>query len=84
VSPGTSIIVNGVVFALSTGRSAAGGGVPAVLHAYDGMTGKALWNSQNAMTAAAADGSFWSALGQAYVGTSDGALYAFGFLDERR
>jgi hypothetical protein len=32
----------------------------------------------------ASSGSFWSAMGQAYVGTHDGTLYAFGFLDERR
>ena len=84
-SPATPIIVNGVVFALSTGRSAgAAAGTPAVLHAYDGMSGKALWNSQKVMTASAAEGSFWSALSQAYVGTTDGTLYAFGFLDERR
>ena len=80
------MIVNGVVFALSTGRPAAasGRGSAAVLHAYDGATGKALWNSGKTMTAFASPGSFWSALGQTYVGTHDGTLYAFGFLDERR
>ena len=72
--------MNGVVFALSTGQAAS----PAVLHAYDGASGKALWNSQRAMTTAAAKGSFWSALSQAYVGGTDGTVYAFGFLDERR
>jgi outer membrane protein assembly factor BamB len=100
-SPATPIIVNGVVFALSTGRSpvpvvrgdgAPGGrgsasadrGMPAVLYAYDGASGQALWNSGASMTTAASPGSFWSAMGQAYVGTSDGTVYAFGFLDERR
>ncbi len=85
-TPATPIIVNGVVFALSTGRPAAatGKGTPAVLHAYDGATGKPLWNSQKAMTTFASPGSFWSAMGQVYVGTHDGTLYAFGFLDERR
>jgi hypothetical protein len=84
VSPGTPIIVNGVVFALATGRTAAGAGSPAVLHAYDGATGKSFWSSGKSMTSAAAERSFWAAMGQAYVGTNDGTVYAFGFLDERR
>jgi len=82
--PATPIIVNGVVFALESGRSAAGAATPAVLHAYEGKTGKELWTSGKTMTAAAAPGSFWSAFGQIYVGTTDGTLYAFGFNDERR
>ena len=85
-SPATPIIVNGVVFALSTGRPAAAGrtGSPAVLFAHDGLSGKALWNSGKSMTASASPGSFWSALSQVYVGADDGTVYAFGFLDERR
>ena len=85
-TPATPVIVNGVVFALSTGRpaTATGQGTAAVLHAYDAVTGKALWNSQKAITSFASPGSFWSAFGQTYVGTHDGKLYAFGFLDERR
>jgi hypothetical protein len=100
-TPATPIIVNGVVFALSTGRSAAlavspgaspgaGGGAGAaasagaVLYAYDGASGKALWNSGASMATPASLSSFWSAMGQAYVGTQDGTVYAFGFLDERR
>jgi hypothetical protein len=81
--PATPIIVNGVVFALATGQSGSRPS-PAMLHAYEGVTGKALWNSERTMTAAASAGSFWSATGQAYVGTQDGTIYAFGFLDERR
>jgi hypothetical protein len=80
VSPATPIVVNGVVFGLARGRAAS----PAVLHALDGKTGKQLWTSGRAMKAAAAPDSFWSALSQVYVGTTDGNLYAFGFLDERR
>ena len=85
-SPATPIIVNGVVFSLSSGRSAAAGrrGSPAVLYAHDGVSGKALWNSGKSMTASASPGSFWSALSQVYVGAEDGTIYAFGFLDERR
>lgn len=85
-APETPIVVNGVVFALATGRpaTAAGRGTPAVLHAFEGTTGKALWNSKTSMTTFASPGSFWSALSQIYVGTNDGTLHAFGFLDERR
>jgi outer membrane protein assembly factor BamB len=85
-SPATPIIVNGVVFALSSGRSAAAGraGSPAVLFAHDGLSGKALWNSGKSMTVSASPGSFWSALSQVYIGADDGTVYAFGFLDERR
>jgi len=85
-TPATSIIVNGVVFALSTGRPAAVGGTgsPAVLYAYDGVSGKVLWNSGTSMTTFASPGSYWSALSQVYVGTNDGTVHAFGFLDERR
>ena len=85
-SPATPLIVNGVVFTLATGvsASAAGKGGAAVLHAYDGVSGKRLWESGKGMTTAASPGSFWSGLGQVYVGTRDGALHAFGFEDERR
>jgi outer membrane protein assembly factor BamB len=76
-SPSTPIVVNDVVFVLERGNTA-------VLHAYEGTTGKELWTSGKTMTAAAAPGSFWSAFGQVYVGTLDGTLYAFGFTDERR
>jgi len=84
-TPATPIIVNGVVFALSTGRSAAGrAGSTAVLYAYDGLSGKALWNSGKSMTGVASPGSYWSALSQVYVGAEDGTVYAFGFADDRR
>lgn len=83
VSPATPLIVNGVVFTLATG-AAAGRGGPAVLHAYDGATGKRLWTSGKAMSTPASPGSMWSGLGQIYVGMQDGTLHAFGFNDERR
>jgi hypothetical protein len=81
----TPLVVNGVVLALSTGVPATPGGrgTPAILHAYDGATGKALWNSGKAMTTFASPGSLWTGLGQIYVGAHSGALYAFGFDDER-
>jgi hypothetical protein len=85
-TPATPLIVNGVVFTLSTGLPDAPGGQGrgAILHAYDGATGKRLWNSGKSMTTFASPGSLWSGLGQIYVGTQDGTLYAFGFNDERR
>jgi hypothetical protein len=85
VSPATPLIVNGVVFTLATGAATGTGrGTAAVLYAYDGATGKPLWNSGKAMTTPASPGSLWSGLGQVYVGMQDGTLYAFGFNDERR
>ena len=85
-SPGTPVIVNGVVFALGTGLPSAGSGrgTAAVLHAYDGTTGRRLWTSGKTMTTSASPGSLWSSLGQIYVGMQDGTLHAFGFNDERR
>ena len=74
-APATPVVVNGVVFTLSK---------PAVLQAFDGKTGKALYTSQKTMTSASSPRSFWSAMGQVYVGSNDGTLYAFGFVDERR
>ena len=84
-APAAPIIVNGVVFALATGAPQAptGSGSRAVLHAYDGATGKRLWNSGAAMAGFASSGSFWSGLGQVYIGAHDGTVYAFGFNDER-
>lgn len=82
--PATPIIVNGVVFAVDTGRQGAAGAGDAILRAYAGASGKEFWNSGKSMTAAASPGSFWSAFGQVYVGTTDDTLYAFGFNDERR
>jgi hypothetical protein len=86
VSPATPLVVNGVVFALATGagNTASDRGSAAVLHAYDGASGKRLWNSAKAMTTPASPGSMWSGLGQVYVGLRDGTLHAFGFNDERR
>jgi hypothetical protein len=85
IAPATPLIVNGVVFALATGAPSKpeDRGTPAVLHAYDGATGQPLWNSGKAMATFASPGSMWSGLGQIYVGTHDGTLYAFGFDDER-
>ena len=85
-TPSTPVVVNGVVFALSTGRASTGdqAGSSAVLYAYEGVSGKPLWSSGKSMTTSASPASYWSALSQVYVGANDGTLYAFGFVDERR
>jgi hypothetical protein len=82
----TPLVVNGVVFVLASGLPATptGEGTAAVLHAYDGATGKRFWTSGTMMTTAASPGSLWTGLGQIYVGAVDGTVYAFGFNDERR
>ena len=94
VSPAAPIVVNGVIFALSTGEYIPSAGtttvaekisksVPAVLYAYDGTTGKELWNSVKSMTSFAHSGGLWTSDGQVYVPTFDGTVYAFGFAMER-
>jgi hypothetical protein len=85
-SAATPLVVNGVVFALATGQpaTAADRGTAAILHAYDGATGKRLWSSGKTIATFASPRSLWTGLGQIYVGAHDGTLYAFGFDDERR
>jgi hypothetical protein len=75
VSPAPPIVVNGVVFALSSGSAKA----PAVLYALDGITGKELWNSGKAIAGYSTTG-ISSGASKVYVGTHDGTLYAFGYL----
>jgi hypothetical protein len=83
-APATPMTINGVVFTLATGASTRGAGAStAVLNAYDGTSGKRLWTSGKSMLTAASPGSLWTGLGQVYVGSQDGTLYAFGFDDER-
>ena len=89
ISPVPATVVNGVVFALSSGEYR-GGDVkmsatrraqlskPAILYALDAATGRELWTSGSAIT------SFVHAVGpsagdgQVYVVTYDGTVYAFG------
>jgi outer membrane protein assembly factor BamB len=78
VSPAPPIVVNGVVFALSSGSRTA----PAVLYALNGTTGKELWSSgKNIATYSTAGIS--SGASKVFVGTHDGMLYAFGYLLNR-
>ena len=81
-------IINGVVFAVSSGEAAAGAGArtarpnPAVLYALDGATGKQLWTSGTTITSAARSGPSGGD-SQVYVAADDGTLYAFGMPAER-
>jgi outer membrane protein assembly factor BamB len=75
VSPAPPIVVNGVVFALSSGSKAA----PAVLYALNGTTGKELWSSGKSIASYSTSG-ISSGASKVYVGTHDGMLYAFGYM----
>ena len=50
-----------------------------VLYALDAMTGKELWNSGTTITSFAHGGAISGGMGQIYLGTYDGTMYAFGF-----
>ncbi len=89
VSPLTPTIINGVVFATASGefrtndgnvtaaqRAARSG--KAVLYALDGTTGKELWNSGTTITSFARGGALSGGIGQLYLTTHDGTIYAFG------
>ncbi len=76
VSPEPPIVVNGVVFVLSSGLAKS---APAVLYALDGVTGKELWNSGKAIATYSTAG-ISAGASKVYVGTHDGMLYAFGYL----
>ena len=81
VAPAPPIVLNGVVFAASNGEAIAGPRAqrkPSVLYALDAATGKALWNSGNAMTSFVPGVPLSAGDGQVYVVTADGMLYAFG------
>lgn len=73
-SPLTPMIINGVVFAVSRGRSK-----PAVLYALDATSGKELWNSGTTITSFVHTGGLSGGGSQLYLGTHDGTLFAFGF-----
>ena len=90
VSPLTPLVINGVVFAVSSGElrskdskmTAAQrekGSVPAVVYALDGATGKELWNSGKTISSFVHGGGLSGGAGQIYLGTHDGTLYSFGF-----
>ena len=74
-SPLPPMVINGVVFAASNGKSP-------VLYALDGVTGKELWNSGKTIASSVRGGGLSGGGSQVYLGTSDGTLYAFGFYIE--
>jgi outer membrane protein assembly factor BamB len=77
MSPLIPIIMNGVVFAVSSGA-----GRPAdnaVLYALDGASGKVLWDSGKSITSFVHGGGLSGGAGQLYLETNDQTLYAFGF-----
>ncbi len=90
VSPLTPTIINGVVFAVSSGEHRAGSksvsaairvarSSKAVVYALDGQTGKEIWNSGTTVTSFARGGAISGGMGQIYLTTHDGTIYAFGF-----
>jgi len=90
VSPLPPMVVNGVVFALSSGEfrtndsqltaaQRAQRSSRAVLYALDGTTGKELWSSGNVIPSFVHGGGLSGGGSRVYLGTHDGTLYAFGF-----
>jgi outer membrane protein assembly factor BamB len=90
ISPLPPIVVNGVVFAASSGEfrtsdasmpatERAGKSKPAVLYALDGRSGKELWNSGDTITSFVHSGGLAAGGTRVYVSTYDGVQYAFGF-----
>ena len=89
VAPRAPVVVNGVAFLLSTGEFAtsdtkmsaadrAAKSLPAVLYAYDALSGKELWNSGKNM-ASFANSDISVGGSRVYVATYDGVQHVFGF-----
>ena len=74
-SPLAPLVVNGVVFAGTTGKP----NTPAVLYALDGATGNPLWDSGKTIASFVKGGGISGGGSQIYLGTNDGTFYAFGF-----
>jgi len=94
VSPLPPIIINNVVFGLSSGEYRAVGASmtaaqraqrpkPAGLYALEASTGKELWNSGTTITSFAHSSGLSGGAGQVYVGTYDNTFYTFGFPIEK-
>jgi outer membrane protein assembly factor BamB len=73
-SPLPPMVVNGVLFAASSGT----GSAPGVLYAIDAASGRDLLNSGRAITSAVRGG-MSAGQGNVYVPGADSTLYAFGF-----
>jgi outer membrane protein assembly factor BamB len=90
VAPLVPTIINGVVFVTSSGEfrpndsklAAAQRALRssrAVLYALDGLTGKELWSSGTQITSFTRGSALSGGVGQIYLTTHDGTIYAFGF-----
>lgn len=90
VSPLPPTIINGVIFVASGGEfrihdskmmetPRAARSSSAVVYALDGTTGQELWNSGTTITSFARGGALSGGVGQIYLTTHDGMIYAFGF-----
>lgn len=90
VSPLAPVVINGVVFALSSGEyrsddprlkatQRAKRSSNATLYALEAATGKELWNSGNSIGTFVHSGGLAAGGGRVYVGGHDGTQYAFGF-----
>jgi hypothetical protein len=90
VSPLPPTIINGVVFVTSGGEfrtndskmtaaELARRSSRAILYALDGETGKELWNSGTTITSFARGAALSGGVGQIYLTTYEGVIYAFGF-----
>jgi outer membrane protein assembly factor BamB len=90
ISPLPPTIINGVVFVTSGGEFRASDGnmtsaerarrsSGAVLYALDGETGKELWSSGTTIASFARGAALSGGMGQIYLTTYDGMIYAFGF-----
>jgi outer membrane protein assembly factor BamB len=77
-APQPPLVVNGVLFAASTGTRTS----PATLYAIDAATGKELWSSARTITTTVRSG-LSGGFGNVYVPGADGTLYAFGFEIEK-
>lgn len=90
VSPLTPTVINGMVLATSSGEFRTNGGKMtaamraarsgrAVIYLLDGATGKELWSSGATITSFARGNALSGGMGQFYLTTYDGTIYAFGF-----
>jgi hypothetical protein len=80
-SPGRPIIVDGVVFALSTGADRSGAaakGTHATIYALDAATGKPLWDSGSTITSYVSTGGLAFNESELFLPTADDTLYTFG------
>ena len=90
VSPLPPLVIDGVVFALSSGEFRSGDpqlgaaerverSKPAVLYALDPIDGKELWSSGSSIASFVHSGGLSAGGGRVYVSTYEGKQYAFGF-----